>query len=93
MRRHDLMALFRRHSAKSIIVTNQMVKSVFHINHPKKQIIRGTHRVPRRAEKSQRSQMGMAKRTRISQRMSQHIMAIRLVLRITASEISINLIG
>ena len=37
--------------------------------------------------------MGMAKRTRISQRMSQHIMAIRLALRITASEISIYLLG
>jgi hypothetical protein len=29
MRRHDHMALFRRHSAKTKVVPNQMFKSVF----------------------------------------------------------------
>ncbi len=42
--------------------------------------------VPGRLQSNRRAQMGKAKHTRISQRMSQHIMQLKLALRIMASE-------
>ena len=42
--------------------------------------------VPGRLQSNRRAQMGKAKHTRISQRMSQHIMQLKLALRILASE-------
>lgn len=42
--------------------------------------------LPGRLQSNRRTQMGKAKRTRISQRMSQHIMQLKLALRIMASK-------
>ena len=77
---YELMALFRRHSTVSEILPKQLLKLDFQMKSPTKNKITGEPVwVPGRLQSNRRTQMGKAKRMRISQRMSQHIMQLKLV--------------
>ena len=87
MRLHDLMASFRRHSTVSEIMPKQLLIIVLQMKSPTKNKITGEPAwLPGRLQSNRRTQMGKANRTRISQRMSQHIMQLKLALRIMASK-------
>ena len=87
VRPYALTALFRRHSPEAEIVPHQVLEIDFQMKSPTKNKITGEPAwLPGRLQSSRRTQMGKAKRTRISQRMSQHIMQLKLALRILASK-------
>ena len=87
VRPYALTALFRRHSPEAEIVPHQVLEIDFQMKSPTKNKITGEPAwLPGRLQSSRRTQMGKAKRTRISQRMSQHIMQLKLALPIMASE-------
>ena len=78
MRSHDLMALFRRHSSVPEIVPVQQLKQIFHRFIPQKQKSGEPIGLSGRRQSNRRTQTGTPKRMRISQRMSQHIMQLKL---------------
>jgi hypothetical protein len=79
VRPYALTALFRRHSLEAEIVPHQVLKIDFQMKSPTKNKITGEPAwLPGRLQSNRRTQMGKAKRTRISQRMSQHIMQLKL---------------
>ena len=74
------------HSTVSIVISIQLFKQSYHRLTHKNKITGEPVWVPGRLQRNRRAQMGKAKHTRISQRMSQHIMQLKLALPIMASE-------
>ena len=74
----DLMALFRRHSSVPEIMPVQLLKQIFHHFIPQKTKSGGPIGLSGLSQKPSEAQMGAAKRMHISQRMSQHIMLLKL---------------